>query len=508
VTLFTSFEFGGYNSLMKLRTPFPKNVMVAIAILAFIFCCAAAARCQEPVTPDAQKAGQLGHKAFQLATQQKRYDEAIELLKQAVALDPKNQWLLNMLANVYIHKDSCRDALPYVTRALSLDPTSIETVENMSFCYANLNQSQRLLDVCLPCLAIHGKDPAAAHIWMRVAHAHALCHQYKESYAAYDHYFDFIADNADDWFSACRDFEDPAAAKYMYPLYCEYQKRFPADKNLSYVAYKVRLMTQLARADSSAAKSDSFDELLLYKDPRSARVSKEFFGMAKEGLRAIPSYLWQPLINFGCKIVLTPYTAEVKGEGIEKCPRGYKKGSTYLNVPGVYLVDKKFITIAEYYIKDDGKPTHNDLVADTVCHELGHAYDAYLGSVTDNTSSKYYRHFSHGKQFCDAYAKDATTIPAIVRLDLAYYLQPDDKAGQEELFAELFPIIFDQSAIPGSKDNLLERSFPETLALIASTLHVKWPPEKPSVNSPKTANQKPKDTAKQRSKQPAKQKSN
>lgn len=426
----------------------------------------------------------LTDQAYELGMQ-KRYPEGIAVLKKAMQLDPKDEWIPNTLGLFYVNMEHYGEAVPYLEQAIKLAPNDPSAIENITRCYSKLGVNlQRTIDLGVPYLSAHGTNPESVDVWRNVAHAFAGLHRYKESYNAYDHSFDLQSDNAYYWYAACKDFENPATAQYLYPLFTEYEKRFPKDNGVIYLAPKVRLMTQMARSSDSAVKKDPFDELIIYSDPSNPKrvtVSKTFYGMVKEGLRSLPANLWQPLIGYGCKIMLTPYTADVKGEGVEKCPRGYAPGSTYYNVGGVYLLDKKYITVAEFYLDHKGKPQRSEDVADTVCHELGHAFDHFLGERMAEEKSQYYGHFSHTKAFTEAYQKDAATLSPHAKKELAYYLQTEDKAGQEELFAELFPIIFDKSAVTGSDDDLLIRSFPTTISLIATTLHVRWNPSQARV---------------------------
>jgi hypothetical protein len=344
-------------------------------------------------------------------------------------------------------------------------------MNNICFSLEHQNRPAELISSCEYFASTHSNDKQAAQLWNKLAHAHAILKQYEEAYAAYDKYFDLQASDPNDWWRACNDFKDPAAAQYLYPLYREYAKRFPNHEGVRAVAPGVKATMELARSSKSASMKDPFDTFISYKDPKKSNVSTSFYGMAKEGLRAIPHGIWQPLLDNGYKVILTPYVTDIKTDGCDKRPRGYRKGSTYYNVPGLYIPEKKFMVIAEYSLGYDGKPVRSSDVVDIVCHEFGHAVDAYLG-VQRNPSVPF-ACFSHDKLFFDAYTCDAKNLTASERQELEYYLQPDNKAGQEELFAELFPIIFDEAAqVPGSDDALLAKRFPTTLALIAKTLHV------------------------------------
>lgn len=351
---------------------------------------------------------ELRSRAYELGTNQHRLSEAIPLLEQAIQSDPGDTWTRDLLGRYYYD------------------------------------------------------------------HAASLAKQkrYKDAYAAFNRYFAKYPKDPDDWWRACTMFEDATAAQYLYPLFSEYAKRFPEHRGVTAVAPKVRLNSQIARSGKSAATRDSFDSMIVYRNPGHPDVSTAFYGVVKEGLRTIPSSVWQKLSNYGCRVMLAPHVVDVMSEKANQHPRGYKEGKTYRNVPAIYFTERKYITIAEFYFNEEGKELRNNNPAETACHETGHAFDDCLGHLL-STSSTIYPLFSHGEEFSAAYAKDIPGIPVSDHARLHYYLQ-SGKAGQEELFAELFSIFFDQSAqVQGSDDELIERCFPHSIALMKSKLGIK-----------------------------------
>lgn len=219
-----------------------------------------------------------------------------------------------------------------------------------------------------------------------------------------------------------------------------------------------------AQADATAHQFDAFDKLITFRDPSKPDVSTHFKTMVKVGLRTIPLTLWQPLIGYGTRVLLVPDVASLSDHPNEQ-PRGYEAGSSYHHVKALYMPSRNCIVVGGYYLQG-GKKTVNEDPDECICHELGHAYDSYLGAQSHALGqTETYSHFSHSQAFEKAYSQDAAKINGDNKKQLEYFLQTG-RAGQEELFAELFPTLFRKGLHPYTRDDLIVKSFPTVLGLI------------------------------------------
>jgi tetratricopeptide (TPR) repeat protein len=442
-----------------------RKVTVNVCLAALLFL-----QCQMGADASSGRLYDLQHSAYQLS-QQKQYAKALELLKEALKLDPTDAWTHGYLGVVYNHMDRYKEAVPCFQQSFRLDPKDYQTVDGLTYALSELKMYDETIRICRTYLDAHPNDKESADLWERLAHALARKGHLRDAYAAYSQYFDYKPNDPNDWWRAGVDFKSVAAAQYLCPIYEEYRKRFPKHEGVAALGYYVRTFAQLARGESSADQKDDFEWWITHNDKK-PRVSKAFYGAVKEGLRSLPRPVWEPLANAGYTVLLTPHVNDIEGKEWNEHPRGYDKGTTYANVGGLFLTERKAIVVAEYYVDEDTKKTiQNEDPSGTVCHELGHAFDDFLG-FTYAAAGDGYSEFSHGARFSDAYRKDAAKLTPAVRKRLDYFLQTGDKAGQEELFAELFPILFNEADYVGSDDELLRKSFPSTIALMSELLHV------------------------------------
>lgn len=72
---------------------------------------------------------------------------------------------------------------------------------------------------------------------------------------------------------------------------------------------------------------------------------------------------------------------------------------------------------------------------------------------------------SHGSEFKNAYDSDVASIPVALKSKLGYYLTPGD-AGREELFAQMFLLLFGHRPEPGSPRESFQTAFPRVLTVM------------------------------------------
>lgn len=214
------------------------------------------------------------------------------------------------------------------------------------------------------------------------------------------------------------------------------------------------LATALRSSGPSAAVIDDMVKTVKPLKGRPA-VSASLIESTKEALRVYPKNLLQLIYDKGCRVWLTPTLID-KEPGLEHTqPSGYMEGHTFRDCPGMFYDGG--IVVCEYTI---GNGFDVDKLSDpigTLRHELGHAVDAYLGSLSE---SEEYR---HAYRLDQGMIKDEAT-----KNKLHYYLQKD-KRGQHECFAELMAAKYGKHEFRLKKDEtaeLIEPSFPLTMKVI------------------------------------------
>jgi hypothetical protein len=223
-------------------------------------------------------------------------------------------------------------------------------------------------------------------------------------------------------------------------------------------------------------KGDPFVTFSEYAKGNSDRAYEK----VEAGLAPIPKEIRQALLSNGYSVVITP-TQLSANPGLDNVvPGGWSHDANYDNVGGLFESSTKRILIPErIQLKTNNGPyIPNDEIPAIIRHEIGHAYDHYMG------------HASRAKDFVRAHTEDKNRLRAEDRARFAYFIQPDN-AGFSELFAELFAAAYtskDCERYPG-----LPQAFPRTTAVI-----LRLTPNRPpsaSITAPAVEATKPKDGA-------------
>ena len=152
-------------------------------------------------------------------------------------------------------------------------------------------------------------------------------------------------------------------------------------------------------------------------------VSESFVTDTKEALTQYPEPLLRLLWKKGMHVKLTPTMIDNEPGLAYRHPNGYEDGTTFKNCPGLF--NGYDIVLCEYEFVGDTNDVKKCFgPMGTLRHELGHAVDRYLGSIT---SKEEYKHL---------YLLDLGTIDDGVKGKLNYYTQKD-RVGPAETFAEI-----------------------------------------------------------------------
>jgi hypothetical protein len=152
-------------------------------------------------------------------------------------------------------------------------------------------------------------------------------------------------------------------------------------------------------------------------------VSESFVAETKEALTQYPEPLLHLLWKKGMHVKVTPTMIDNEPALAYRHPTGYEDGSTFKNCPGLF--NGYDIVLCEYeFVGDTNEVKKCSGSMGTLRHELGHAVDRYLGSIT---SKEEYKHL---------YLLDLGTIDDGTKAKLSYFTQKD-RVGPAETFAEI-----------------------------------------------------------------------
>lgn len=184
-------------------------------------------------------------------------------------------------------------------------------------------------------------------------------------------------------------------------------------------------------------------------------VSNAFRLEIREALNSIPQPVRVALHKGGYSVVLCQSVPSAVPNARYQKVRGYSANTSWSEVAGMFDRRNKRVVLAEQG-KEHGRLVTPERRLGILRHEVGHAFDNYLGN------------FSHSPAFKRAYESSVARIPAAERPYLSYYLQPGS-GGIEETFAELFASCQGQGC-DSTIDELLHRRFPALAAMINDIL--------------------------------------
>ncbi len=253
----------------------------------------------------------------------------------------------------------------------------------------------------------------------------------------------------------------------------EHQPTFSIKSTLPQASSNPPEPSQRAKFEAEAVAFEDYGveglEALLLQSTDNADVSPEFIALVKAGLRNLPREFRERFRNAGFRINIVTNVSKVMSESqIKRHPRGYGEGATFENVLAYCDYRNKQLVVIQ---PPDGIRSLPDV---SVCHEFGHAFDAIMSPKLSRSEAAAqgtgkWPLLSHAQRFKSAYDQDLLELPEAHREALAYFLQ-SNQAGQEELFAEMFPLLYCKQPIPGSRLELLRTSFPNVLSEMRNAL--------------------------------------
>ena len=370
----------------------------------------------------------------------KRYAEAQQWFQKAYSLDPSRHLALLGLGRIFFDQKDYARALPILEQMASEHEdkeVAYSVLLSLARCYAETGRIKDFGPVMARVFAIKSNDPAS---WRFAGQEMDFVKQYDE------------------------------AEKY----YREYLKRFPNASDSAAIAERLNIVSfDKLEIEELKSVQDGFpltsdtedlrDFVQVIETPKS-KVSKQAVARVMLGLSQLPRTYRHQLETAGYKVVVAPTVLDAMPQLAGAAPRGYADGANWHNSNGAFDRQRKTIVVGEFCnaLSMGGKEVEGEL-DETVQHEFGHAYDMFLGTNkvgADKTDP--FPDISHSKRFGEAYDRDARVVPADLRQKLAYYLAPGN-AGKEELFAQMFVLIFGHRPEPGSPRESFKAVFPHVL---------------------------------------------
>lgn len=400
-----------------------------------------------------------------------RYTEAVQLLRRSVQLTPNNWTAEYDLGLALDQIDNNAEAFVHYKNALTIDPSKEEAWMRVADIYNKSKDYRHAIPLYEQFLAKFPNSAKANEGHIQLGVAYVGQGRIKESWSEFNKGLAMKPDDTWGWHTAAWAYDSANKYEQAAYMYKQFIRRFPADRETAECKERIKALDyRLERGkieSQSASASDTLDDFVVVQNPVAAKT----VAMVKRGLRTVPRAYQRELQEAGYKVLVCPTIVEAFPEMTREHPRGWSDDATWHNNNGVFKANIKTSVVAEKRLGLGGNSyIADDEIDKTAAHELGHAYDHFLGTYAkEQHFVDQYEWFSHGNEFSQAYNFDAAKIAPTYRKKLDYFLQPGT-AGKEELFAQMFPLLYCGRPRPGSSDELFAQAFPHVLKVMSQSL--------------------------------------
>jgi tetratricopeptide (TPR) repeat protein len=423
-----------------------------------------------------KKVRELGSQAF-ACNAENQAQRAATLLEEAVQLDPNDWYCQLSLAQTYMKLNQTRLAFPHFQAAFNSDPSKPESVEGIARCYfqcQDFNHAAQYFSEYVK----RFPDQASAYTYLDLGRALAESKRPKEALSMLMKAVQLKPMDPDVCYGEIFLLKSYGFPKQLVSACDEFLKKFPVDSRAEVVrrmmqstSYQNTKKEFVDSALNQKTRRDDVEDFVIAKDPQHKEISPQAIAYVKEAIRSIPYSYRNALEEAGYKIVVTPELVDVLPNLSDEHPRGWEERATWHNANGTFYKYNEWVVVGER--RNDlktGQIAEDPTIERTARHEFGHAYDYFLGQFAKlQKMSESYDRFSSSAAFRQAYENDLPHIAESSKKRLAYFLQ-SDTVGQEELFAQMFPLLYGGAPMPGSPEELFASSFPSILKLMKANL--------------------------------------
>jgi len=182
--------------------------------------------------------------------------------------------------------------------------------------------------------------------------------------------------------------------------------------------------------------SDSKESIKLISDPNVIKnITKEQLQVFASKFK-FPQSIMDDLVKYGVSVKQSGSVTNIDKDLLTKSPRG--QSGTFDDIKGLYRNTTKQILL-----RNDAKP-------EVLIHELGHAFDYFKGTITDQND------------FIASYGSDVQRMPQVNKDQIKYLLQ-EGSAGRRETFATIFDDVI-------TKRGVMSGYFPSTTKLVSDLM--------------------------------------